>query len=169
MAEWTCLSFRTAAPSRAVSSATGSSTASSRPAPDSPSTPRQSSPDAALTYQENFPDQVCDPNAGAPHTVDQWFNTECFVRLTLPDRAGDVGNSPRNSVRGPNRVNVDMSLFKNIPFGGSKLVQLRFEVFNVLNRANFRLPQIRVNSSAFGVISSADDGRILQLGAKVIF
>ena len=131
--------------------------------------PRQSSPDAALTYQENFPDQVCDPNAGAPHTVDKWFNTECFVRLTLPDRAGDVGNSPRNSVRGPNRVNVDMSLFKNIPFGGSKLVQLRFEVFNVFNRANFRLPQIRVNSSAFGVISSADDGRILQLGAKVIF
>ena len=60
------------------------------------------------------PDQVCDPNQGASRTVDQWFNTECFVPLTLAETAMRHGNAGRNPIRGPDFERVDLSLIKNV-------------------------------------------------------
>jgi hypothetical protein len=65
---------------------------------------------------------------------------------------------------------VDLSLFKNFDFGGSKRLQLRIEAFNVFNRANFGQPGSVVGASGFGQITSTvGDGRIIQLGAKFLF
>ena len=33
-----------------------------------------------IRFLTNRPDATCDPNDDAPHTVEQWFNTSCFVR-----------------------------------------------------------------------------------------
>ena len=65
----------------------------------------------------------------------RWINTACFQ---LP-RLGELGNTPRNFVDGPNYINVDAALIKNIR-AASWSVQLRAEVFNLLNRTNFNVP-----------------------------
>jgi hypothetical protein len=54
-----------------------------------------------------------------------------------------LGNSGRNIIEGPHMVNMDFSLFKNIPVRRvSELfkIQFRAEMFNVLNHPNFAPP-----------------------------
>ena len=117
------------------------------------------------------PDQVCDPNAGSPGTVDEWFNTDCFVRLSLAETATRRGNAGRNPVRGPDFERIDLSLIKNVPFGGSdRSLQLRIEAFNILDHVNFAQPGNRIGDGNYGVITATNgDGRIVQLGIKYNF
>jgi hypothetical protein len=50
---------------------------------------------------------------------------------------GTVGNSPRNLFIGPGLAQWDMSLIKNTKITEKVSVEFRWEVFNILNRANF--------------------------------
>src|SRR5258706_12647389 len=98
---------------------------------------------------------------------------------TCSNLRGSVG---RNILRGPGLVNLDTSLFKNnlIPrISETFNAQFRFEVFNVLNRANFQLPVI-TNDNIFtasggldpngGVLTSTGPtARQLQLALKIIW
>jgi len=52
--------------------------------------------------------------------------------------------------------------------GGAQL-ELRWEVFNVLNTANFDLPSRIFGTANFGRIFSAKAPREMQFGAKVSF
>ncbi len=117
------------------------------------------------------PDQVCDPNSGAPKTVEQWFNTECFVFRTLAETAERRGNAGRNPIRGPDFERIDLSLIKHIPLGGGdRSLQLRVEAFNVFDRVNFAQPGNRIGDRNYGVITATNgDGRIVQLGVKYSF
>jgi hypothetical protein len=49
------------------------------------------------------------------------------------------------------------------------VLQFRAEAFNLLNRANYDLPDVFVGSPAFGRILSAQPARRLQLGLKLLF
>jgi len=51
----------------------------------------------------------------------------------------DVGPYDRFYVRNPGFSNHDLSVFKNIPLGGNgkRMLQLRLEMFNVLNHTQF--------------------------------
>ncbi len=73
---------------------------------------------------------------------------------------GTVGTSRRNMVIGPGLSQWDMSLIKNTKLTERLNLQFRWEVFNILNRANFS-PAISFNnnirSSKFGVITSTPD------------
>jgi TonB dependent receptor len=123
----------------------------------------------SLTSLTNRPNMTCDPNANAPHTVAQWFDTSCFQRLTVAQNAGQVGNEPRDAVRGPGFSRTDLSFFKNFAIASSQQVQLRVEAFNIFNQERFGQPNGTIGSPTFGQITSADDGRIVQLGLKFIF
>ena len=123
----------------------------------------------SLTTLTNRPNMSCDPNRSAPHTVAQWFNTTCFHRLALPADAGQVGDEPRNAVRGPGFSRTDLSLFKNFGIAGAQRVQIRLEAFNVFNQVRFNQPGGTAGSPTFGAITAADDGRIVQLGIKYTF
>jgi outer membrane receptor protein involved in Fe transport len=125
--------------------------------------------DIALRSLPNRPNQVCDPNEDAPNTVAQWFNTSCFQRLTLPGDAGKVGSAGRNTVRGPGFWRTDLGIIKNFTTFRSHRLQLRIEGFNVFNQTRFNQPGGTIGSPLFGVISSADDGRVVQLGIKYSF
>lgn len=105
--------------------------------------------------------------------VDGWFDPEAFV---LP-AAGTFGNVARNSLRGPNLRVVDFSTFKNQQIGRTVL-QLRLEIFNLLNRANFAPPGDEVilfNSSGqrltgVGRLTSlVTPARQMQFGVKFLF
>ncbi len=117
------------------------------------------------------PDQVCDPNRGAPNTVEKWFNTECFVPLTVAETATRRGNAGRNILRGPDFERIDLSLIKNIPVGGDdRSLQLRVEAFNVFDRVNFAQPGNRIGDPDYGMVTATNgDGRIVQLGVKYNF
>jgi hypothetical protein len=61
---------------------------------------------------------------------------------------GTVGNSPRNLFIGPGLAQWDMSLIKNTKITEKVSVEFRWEVFNILNRANFHyFPDNNVLSS----------------------
>jgi hypothetical protein len=79
-------------------------------------------------------------------TPDLWFDPCAFA---LPPE-GFLGNAPRNSLRGPGLVNLDLALAKETAMpalGSNGRVEFRAEVFNVLNRANFATPEVGVADS----------------------
>jgi hypothetical protein len=104
-----------------------------------------------------------------------WFDTSVFV---LQPR-GTFGNTPRNFLRGPGFANTDVSLVKNQSLFGATRLQLRFEVFNLFNRANFSAPDRSVFAGATQneaplatagqVLRTANSSRQVQLGIKVLF
>ncbi len=122
------------------------------------------------------PNFLCDPNANAPHTFLQWFNTACFQSTPNPIPAfvpNVPGNGSRGAINGPPTKRVDFSLFKNIGLGkegSSKKLQLRMEMFNVFNHTNFRtIASTNVTSTVYGQISAVRDPRTIQIGAKLFF
>ncbi|MCX6610974.1 MAG: hypothetical protein NTW74_08995, partial [Acidobacteria bacterium] len=98
--------------------------------------------------------------------VRQFFNTSAFA---FPGD-GQLGNAARAVGIGPGYFNVDTSLMKNFQVKERAQVQLRGELFNLLNRPNFSNPSGLRSSPAFGQISNTvNDGRFIQLGVRVSF
>lgn len=122
----------------------------------------------------NRPNVLCDPNANAPHTFEQWFTTTCF-QLNPTSGVGFpnfVGNGGRGVIQGPPTKRVDFSVFKNIDFNEQIKLQLRGEAFNIFNHTNFRgitSTAIQNFGGTFGVISTVRDPRTISLGAKLSF
>lgn len=113
------------------------------------------------------PDQIANPNHGAPHTAAEWFNTGAFVD---PDPlAGLPGDAKNASILGPGFQRWDLSLFKNFKIRESLGLQFRAEAFNVWNHTNFNSVDTTLGSDTFGQITNAHDPRILQLGLKLNF
>ena len=105
------------------------------------------------------PDQLQDPNLpGSARTPDQWFNTAAFV-LPAPFT---FGSAPRNSVIGPGFANVDLAIAKTWALAGTSQVEFRWEIFNLLNRANFDIPNRTFGTPNFGRIFSAKNPREMQ-------
>ncbi len=72
---------------------------------------------------------------------------------------GTVGNMRRNTLIGPGLAQWDMTMMKNTKITERLNVELRWEVFNVLNRGNFYyLPNNTLSQSAgFGQIKETSD------------
>lgn len=69
-------------------------------------------------------------------------------------RAGTFGNARRNIGRGPSLVQTDMSATKAIKFTESQRLDLRLDVFNLFNRAQYGLPDGLLGSvSSSGVLT----------------
>jgi hypothetical protein len=113
------------------------------------------------------PDWACNPNVGAPHTRQQWFNTSCFV--DVPAGVIRPGNAGRGIIQGPGLERWDVSLFKNLRFGERASFQFRAEAFNVFNHTNPNGIGTSLGSSTYGQITSYRDPRLLQLAAKFYF
>jgi len=112
------------------------------------------------------PDQSRDPNlSGDARTPERWFDTDAFA---LPAQYS-FGSAPRNSVMGPGYVNVDFALAKVWPVGPSAVLEFRWEVFNLVNRANFDLPNRIFGSPNFGRIFSAKNPREMQFAVRLAF
>ncbi len=106
---------------------------------------------------------------------DQWFDPAAFVLQPQ----GTLGNSRRGAFRGPNLRTIDLAAVRRVTLGGTARAELRLEVFNVLNRANFGTPtliafsgasQTEAPLSSFGrVRSTVTSARQMQLGIRVSF
>ena len=112
------------------------------------------------------PDQVSDPNLPSDQrTPERWFDTDAFA-LPAPFT---FGSARRNSVLGPGFANLDVALAKVWRLAGTSELEFRWEVFNVLNRANFDLPNRIFGSPNFGRIFSAKNPREMQFGLRLAF
>lgn len=113
------------------------------------------------------PDYISNPNSGAPHTIQEWFNTNSFAQV--PAGQYRPGNDPVNNIQGPGYENWDLSLFKNFKFERSADMQLRAESFNAFNHTNLAGVNTNLGSSAYGQVTGAGPARVLQLAAKISF
>jgi hypothetical protein len=108
------------------------------------------------------------------------FPGQVFFRA----QPGQTGNLPRTFINGPMYFNWDAGLIKNIAFTERTRLQLRMEVFNVLNNVNFFAPSggnatsngedsniFNINSATFGQITSGNayPPRIIQFAARFEF
>jgi len=119
-------------------------------------------------FYSSRPDLIANPNNG-PHTPNEWVSRAPFQRLDPVTQAGQFGNEGRNVVRGPGIADLDLSLFKYFPLGEARRLQFRAECFNVMNHANFRLPENDIASPEFGQILEAGPPRLFQLALKFLF
>jgi hypothetical protein len=124
----------------------------------------------------NRPNIVGDPVLADP-TIDRWFNAEAYQRVA--DITGTYGDVGRNTLRGPEQFNIDMSLIKMTSFGRFNL-ELRVEAFNLLNHPQFGArPNSQVGNAQVGIINGllpnpscalcGTTERNLQFAAKITF
>ena len=66
----------------------------------------------------------------------RWLNPAAFAAPA----AGTFGNLPRNYLRGPDFVQLDLMLSKDVRFRGDRGIQFRVDLFNVTNRLNYENP-----------------------------
>ena len=97
--------------------------------------------------------------------IPKFFDTGAFA-LPAP---GTFGTGGRNILYGPGLENLDAGLFKQIPLHEQRRIEIRWEVFNSLNRPNFFNPNASFQSTAFGRLTSANSPRIMQIAAKLYF
>jgi hypothetical protein len=111
-------------------------------------------------------------NLGRPEA---WFDPTAFALQP----AGTLGTSGRGAFTGPNLRTVDLSLMKNFRIAERANIQFRAEAFNLLNRANFGVPNLIAYTgtsdnetplSTFGRIrSTVTSSRQIQLGLRISF
>ncbi|HZP47744.1 MAG TPA: TonB-dependent receptor [Vicinamibacterales bacterium] len=135
----------------------------------------QSGAPIAVTQATNFnafagfgvqrPNIVGDPALPADQrTPAHWFNTAAFV--VAPQFT--IGTASRNPIRGPSYRDVDLALLRRVPLGAAS-IELRAEIFNLLNTPNLGAPAAVAGAANFGTVTSALDPRVVQLAAKLLF
>ena len=119
-------------------------------------------------YGTDRPNQTGNPNTG-PKTVAQWFNTAAFSANAV----GTFGTERRNSTIGPNLSQLDIALERRILISERYSASLRFESFDVFNKANFYNPlgltTGALNTTNYGKLTQANDPRSIQFSGKFYF
>jgi hypothetical protein len=121
---------------------------------------------------------VCNPNrrpgtfdpAGTPYLID----TSCFAK---PGSPYAIGNLQRNFIRLPSIFNTDLALFKNFRLDEKREIQLRWETYNLFNRANFTDingamtfdAAGRQTNASFGTPRAARAPRVMQASIRINF
>ena len=99
-------------------------------------------------------------------TVDKWFDPAAFA---TPAQF-TYGNSGRNILYGPGRVNFDFSVFKEFRIIEGLKLQFRTEFFNLFNHTQFDLPNAAIGASNAGTITGiVGTPRQIQFGLKLAF
>ena len=96
--------------------------------------------------------------------------------IQLPnDRNGDTNFNDRpegvsrNAGEGFDYQSLDLRLSRTFPLPAGFSVEAIVDAFNVLNRANYQVPNNIITSPTFGKPTAVNDPRQLQLGVRVQF
>jgi Carboxypeptidase regulatory-like domain len=119
------------------------------------------------------------PNFSGPVILgspDKWFDPNAF--LAPPNNAanaGFYGNLGRNTLRGPGLATWDFSTMKDTKLSERLNIQFRAEIFNLLNRANFNMPNevaftpSGISPTAGVITSTTTTSRQVQFGLKLLW
>jgi hypothetical protein len=115
---------------------------------------------------------------GSPN---QWFNPAAFAAPSfatpaiMKQNGGFYGNVGRDTLLGPGLATWDFSVLKDTRFRERLNLQFRAEIFNLLNRANFNLPNAvvftpsGVSPTAGVITSTSTTSRQVQFGLKLLW
>jgi hypothetical protein len=98
-------------------------------------------------------------------TQAEWFNTKAFAA----PQPFTFGNASWDLLRTQFVHVFNMGLFKQIPIHEGIYGELRAEAYNVFNTPILNAPDSSLTDSTFGVVSSAQSPRTMQIGARVHF
>ena len=108
--------------------------------------------------------------------ADKWFNPNAFLApANTPANGGFYGNVGRDTLIGPGLATWDFSVLKDTPIRERLNLQFRAEIFNLLNRANFNLPNAvvftpsGVSPTAGAITSTSTTSRQVQFGLKLLW
>lgn len=124
--------------------------------------------------------------AAKTRTVAHWYNPCAFANplsgnktgLTITDAATAIqyAGGKRLSIEGPGYERIDMSFFKRFHLEEKQYLQLRADIFNVLNTPSYNIPGQNNDGSSGGQILSVrqpmaftPDSRFYQFSAKYVF
>ena len=105
------------------------------------------------------------PVALSHPTTAAWFNTAAFA---VP-AAGQFGDVSRNTIRGPGALVWDMALTKVVPFGETRMLELRAQANNIFNRPQFGGIDTTLGTAAFGQVTSVGSMRTMQIVTRFRF
>ena len=123
-----------------------------------------------------YPNRAGNPNSGG-HSLNQWFNQLAYAAPAL----NTFGTNPRNSLRGPDLTDIDLSLAKSwgLPGWERGKVQLRVDAIDLPNHPSFENPSRELNPTALAtgvpdpsvglVTTNTINGRTVQLTGRFQF
>ncbi|HEV2352446.1 MAG TPA: carboxypeptidase-like regulatory domain-containing protein [Terriglobia bacterium] len=109
----------------------------------------------------------------------QWFDPKAFI--APPSASGFYGNLGRDTFIGPGLATWDFSVHKDTTLREGLSLQLRAEIFNLLNRANFNTPNLIVftppstsnptglSGTAGAVTGTSTSSRQIQFALKLLW
>jgi Carboxypeptidase regulatory-like domain/TonB dependent receptor/TonB-dependent Receptor Plug Domain len=115
---------------------------------------------------------VADWKDSCPGAGCGYLNTAGFVRVPVSSVTNATlrpGTFMPEMVRGPGEKTLHTTLAKGFPLGAHTRLQVRAEVFNLLNWKNYNNPQLNMNNADFGRITGAGRPRVFQFGARLTF
>lgn len=83
-----------------------------------------------------------------------WFDPRAFTAAA----PGTFGNIGRNALYGPGFGSVDVGILKEFGFRELAKLELRAEIFNIMDRVNFANPNTTFTSGNFGLITATRNG-----------
>jgi hypothetical protein len=106
----------------------------------------------------------------------KWFDPNAFLApANTPANGGFYGNVGRDTLIGPGLATWDFSVLKDTRIRERLNLQFRAEIFNLLNRANFNLPNAvvftpsGVSPTAGAITSTSTTSRQVQFGLKLLW
>lgn len=125
-------------------------------------------------------DEVCNPAAGAPHTVNNWFNINCFAQPggSINPNLYIPGTAPAylDNVRTRGARDLDLSIYKTFKFTETKALRFDISGYNMTNFAQYGYPSVNSvvgvaqQGLSFGLITgNVNTPRQFQFGARFTF
>jgi hypothetical protein len=120
---------------------------------------------AIQTISDPYLDMTVERRAdGSPSAV-VYLNRDAF---TAP-APGTYSTDRPGTIQSPSTLTNDLAVTRRVRLAEGKSLQLRWEIFNVLNRVNYGAPVVSLNSANFGRITTTGDPRIMQFAVKYEF
>jgi hypothetical protein len=115
--------------------------------------------------------KVIDPTTGRAVGPDNLTNSAGFGgQVFFNPMAAEVGNLEILAVDGPSQFLVDLSLSKRVRLWRETTLQIRADIFNLLDTVNFFVGDYDINSATFGRITDTNTSpRIAQFSLKLGF
>ena len=121
----------------------------------------------------DYPTQVSSIQKLNPRNGGAYFNTSAFASgLSCGyEVCGVTGAAKQFSFHGPGAINTDAGVEKDTKITERMSLNLRLEMFNVFNHANFLSSATvgNANSGQFGQVTNTAPARVGQVSGKFIF
>ncbi len=82
---------------------------------------------------------------------------------------GNEGNEKPMQFRGPNFIETNANFYKDTPITERVNFQIRFEFFNLFNRANYATVDTNFPDGNFGAATSSHEPRFWQVAGRLSF